>query len=100
MTFRDILDADHRMNCRNHFARRAALRAPQLTHADIERLERRIDRMRPAFEREGVNRYNLTIISGGQFLRVVYDTELKCLVTCLGPVAFEARPFIHRSGEV
>jgi len=89
-------DIDHRLNCRAHFARRVAERAVPLSAGDIARLERRIERMRPAFERKGVNRYRLTIIARGRFLRVVYDTELHCLVTCLDTVPFFARPRVYR----
>lgn len=93
MNMLDAAAAFHRDNCRIHFARRAAVRALVLSAAEIRRLEDRIERLRPAFERLGESRYKLTVILHGRFLRVVYDTELKCLVTCLGDIPFASRPW-------
>lgn len=95
MTARAELDVEHRINCRAHFARRMQQRAFPVTAAEIDRLEACIERMRPAFERDGRNRYRLTLIHRGHFLRVAYDTELQCLVTCLFITPFTARPRIY-----
>jgi len=50
--------------------------------ADLERIERAIVLMSPAFVRPGWARYRLTIPVHGQRSAVIYDTVFPCLVTC------------------
>lgn len=76
--------AVHRINCSIHVVARAETRGLDLTAADISRLERMIDRLRPAFERPGRDRYWITVKRpASRKFWCLYDTSLGCLVTVL-----------------
>ncbi|HEY9081323.1 hypothetical protein [Magnetovibrio sp.] len=49
---------------------------------DLERIERAIARMYPAFIQPGQARYRLTMRVAGQRIVFIYDTVFRCLVTC------------------
>ena len=67
--------------CHLHFLRRAEERGIEITGEEIERLERALDRTRPAYERPGVHRYRVTVKHALGRLGVAYDTHLGCLVS-------------------
>tara|TARA_R110000868_G_scaffold31325_2_gene114832 strand:- start:26292 stop:26600 length:309 start_codon:yes stop_codon:yes gene_type:complete len=76
-----------RCYCGLHTHKRAQERGIALTHQQIEQLSARINRMRPAFERPGQDRYRLRVRLGtGKKVRLVFDTKLSTIVTVLGRV--------------
>lgn len=79
----------HRFRCRLHVEKRAIQRRIPLSPWDIDRLERSLERLRPAFERPGVNRYRLTLKHDSRRLVVIYDTRLCCLVSLWPMSPFE-----------
>lgn len=76
---RDLAAAFHRDCCRAHFAKRARLTGIEI---HVARIERMLERARPAFERPGIDRYPVTLRRTKERLTVVYDTTLHCVVTC------------------
>lgn len=65
-----------------HLMQRVVRRGLPIDYADIVALEEHIERMRPAFEVAGQTRYCLRVkLPTGQRVRVVYDTEYRCLLT-------------------
>lgn len=73
--------ARSRASCHLHFLSRAVERNIVLTADDVVRLENLIERMRPVFEVPGVTRYKLRARRSGKRVRVVYDTNLRCVVS-------------------
>lgn len=73
--------ARHRVAYSLHLMQRAEQRGVELTADDIERLESAIEKLRPAFEVEGQERYWITVRRPGCRFRVLYDIRLHCLVT-------------------
>lgn len=68
--------------CHRHLARRARDHGIALRPADVTRIERRIERARPAWQRPGVERYVIRINRGRRDrLSFVYDARLACLVS-------------------
>ena len=62
-----------RCYCGLHTHKRAQERGIALTHQQIEQLSARINRMRPAFERPGQDRYRLRVRLGtGKKVRLVF----------------------------
>lgn len=54
---------------------------------DIARLESALERTRPAFERPGIERYNVRVKHAGRRIRVIWDTQLGLVsVLCRQPV--------------
>ena len=49
---------------------------------DLWRLEGIIDQMRQAFIQDGATRYRLTMRVNGQRIVFIYDSRLRCIVTC------------------
>ena len=84
MSRRVYSPAHHRAACGLHVLAHARQRGIAMTAVDVANLEKTIDRLRPAFERPGRDRYWLTVRRPGGKIRVVYDTRLQCLVTILG----------------
>ncbi|WP_316978028.1 hypothetical protein [Shumkonia mesophila] len=74
--------ASLRMACHMHVMKRASQRGIVITADDIVRYEALMERARPAYERPGAARYLLTVKSAaGRRMRVVYDVELRCMVS-------------------
>lgn len=71
----------HRAACARHVRRRARERGVVIRGDAIVRLERAIEKLRPAFETPTAHRYLLTVKRSGRRTRVLYDTRLHCLVT-------------------
>lgn len=74
-----------RAACHLHLLSRAADRGIVFTADDVVRLEGAIEKARPAFEQPGIDRYKLRVKLAGTRMRVVYDADLKCLVTVWRP---------------
>lgn len=71
----------HRIACSLHMLQRAEERGVCLSAEAVERLERAIEKSRPAFERPGQDRYWIRVRHNGNRMHVLYDTRLRCLVT-------------------
>lgn len=71
----------HRVCCSLHFLQRAEARKISLSPDCLSRLEKTLERMRPAYELPGQSRYRITVLREKQVLLVVYDIALKTLVT-------------------
>ena len=71
----------HRVACSLHLMQRAEERNVDLSAEAIGRLERAIEKCRPAFERPGQDRYWIRVRHNGSRMQVLYDTRLRCLVT-------------------
>jgi hypothetical protein len=69
-----------RTDCFMHFLRRIDEREIPLTGEEIEKIERSLERTRPAFERPGVFRYEVVVKLAWGRICVIYDTHLRCLV--------------------
>ena len=74
-------DALHRANCRCHVLRVAGARGCSIGLCELPRLERRLEIMRPAFERPGQDQYMIRVRRPRGCISVIYDTRLRCLVT-------------------
>ncbi len=76
-----------RCHCGLHTHKRARERGVPMSHHEIESLAVRIDRMRPAFVRQGQHRYRLRVrLGSGDRVRLIYDTTLSAIVTVVGRV--------------
>ena len=71
----------HRWACWRHLMQRIRTREVALSAAAVERLERAIEKSRIAFEQPGRSRYWIRVKHNGNRMRVLYDTQLRCLVT-------------------
>ncbi|MEQ8605160.1 MAG: hypothetical protein RIB45_17750 [Marivibrio sp.] len=71
-----------RNSCHLHLMTRVVQRRLPLDLADIVQLEERIERMRPTWDQDGLERIRLRVkLDCGLRLRVVYDAQLRCVLT-------------------
>ena len=56
-----------------------------ITAEDAARVEKVIDRLRPAFERPDQHRYWITVRRQGGRIRVIYDIRRRCLMSVARP---------------
>lgn len=73
-----------RSKCGVRFLRSAQRQGLFLSVAEVARIEQRLARLQPCFERPGTHRYELTLRISRRRVPVVYDTELRCLVSMSG----------------
>lgn len=73
-----------RSRCGSLFLHTARRRGLYLGIAEIAKLESRIARLQPCFERPDQHRYELTLRIQRKRIPVIYDTSLRCLVSVSG----------------
>ena len=73
--------AHHRASCCIHVLSRAEQRGIALDGDTLARLEAACEKLRPAFEKPGEERYWIGVKLGPQPFRALYDTRLRCFVT-------------------
>lgn len=69
-----------RRACRRRFARRA--RRLGIALPPPAALEAWLERCRAAWQRPGADRHMLTLRHNGDRVGVIYDAQLRCVVTC------------------
>jgi hypothetical protein len=74
-------DLRRRLDTEVHLVRRATERQLGLSIRDLDRFRDLARLARPAFITPGQHRYRLRYRFGGEQFRVVYDSDLDCLVT-------------------
>lgn len=72
---------NHLNNCHGHFLKRALQHKIKIQKGDLPRIEFACEKARPAYEKPDQNRYWIRFNLNGQRFRVIYDTDLECLVT-------------------